>query len=110
MSRTKPVTWAKVMAGTAVLALSLAACGSDDSSTPSATDTNTPSESAEPTESESSAPAETLHQRQVQGQPDSGNALRVGGILPLTGNLAFLGPAGDRGRRPGRLRDQRRGG
>ena len=46
MSRTNPVTWAKVMAGTAVLALSLAACGSDDSSTPEAQDTNTPSESA----------------------------------------------------------------
>ena len=40
VSRTNPVTWAKVMAGTAVLALSLAACGSDDSSTPSAQDTN----------------------------------------------------------------------
>ena len=92
MSRTKPVTWAKVMAGTAVLALSLAACGSDDSSTPSATDSNTPSESAEPTESESSAPAETFTNDKCKGNQDSSNALRVGGILPLTGNLAFLGP------------------
>ena len=92
MSRTNPVTWAKVMAGTAVLALSLAACGSDDSSTPSATDSNTPSESAEPTESESSAPAETFTNDKCKGNQDSSNTLRVGGILPLTGNLAFLGP------------------
>ena len=92
MSRTNPVTWAKVMAGTAVLALSLAACGSDDSSTPSATDSNTPSESAEPTESESSAPAETFTNDKCKGNQDSSSALRVGGILPLTGNLAFLGP------------------
>jgi len=93
VSRTNPVTWAKVMAGTAVLALSLAACGSDDSSTPSATDSNSPSESAEPTEAESSeAPAETFTNDKCKGNQDSSNALRVGGILPLTGNLAFLGP------------------
>ena len=48
MSRTKPVTWAKVMAGTAVLALSLAACSGDDSSTPpQAEDTDRSVESPE---------------------------------------------------------------
>ena len=91
MSRTKPVTWAKVMAGTAVLALSLVACGNDDSSTPSASDTNTPSETA--SESESSAPpAATFTNDKCKGNQTSANAFRVGGILPLTGNLAFLGP------------------
>ena len=93
MSRTKPVTWAKVMAGTAVLALSLAACGSDDSSTPEATDTNTPSESTSAPTEESSAPADdTFTNDKCKGNQNSSNALRVGGILPLTGNLAFLGP------------------
>ncbi len=91
MSRTKPVTWAKVMAGTAVLALSLAACGGDDSSTPTADDTNTPS--SEPTETESSeAPAETFTNDKCKNNQTSADTLRVGGILPLTGNLAFLGP------------------
>jgi branched-chain amino acid transport system substrate-binding protein len=84
------VTWAKVMAGTAVLALSLAACGSDDSSTPSAQDTNEPSETTSPTES--SAPADNFTNDKCKNNQTSANALRVGGILPLTGNLAFLGP------------------
>ena len=91
MSRTKPVTWAKVMAGTAVLALSLAACGSDDSSTPSAQDTNEPSETSSPTESES-APADTFTNDKCKNNQNSSNAFAVGGILPLTGTLAFLGP------------------
>jgi neutral amino acid transport system substrate-binding protein len=92
VSRTKPVTWAKVMAGTAVLALSLAACGSDDSSTPSAQDTNEPSDTTSPTESESSAPADNFTNDKCKNNQTSADALRVGGILPLTGNLAFLGP------------------
>jgi branched-chain amino acid transport system substrate-binding protein len=82
------VTWAKVMAGTAVLALSLAACGGDDSSSPQAEDTNSPS--SEPSETESSAPAFTNDK--CKNNQTSANALAVGGILPLTGNLAFLGP------------------
>src|SRR3954454_1534876 len=80
------------MAGTAVLAMSLVACGSNDSSTPEAQDTNSPSDSASASESESSAPAETFTNDKCKGNQDSSNALRVGGILPLTGNLAFLGP------------------
>jgi branched-chain amino acid transport system substrate-binding protein len=84
------VTWAKVMAGTAVLALSLVACGSDDSSTPTADDTNSPS--SEPSETESSAPAETFTNDKCKNGQTSADTLRVGGILPLTGNLAFLGP------------------
>jgi len=78
------------MAGTAVLALSLAACGSDDSSTPSASDTNSPS--ASESASESSAPAENFAAFKCKGNQTSANAFRVGGILPLTGNLSYLGP------------------
>jgi len=89
VSRTKPVTWAKVMAGTAVLALTLAACGGDESE-PEATDTSTPSET--PSETESSAPADTFTNDKCKGNQTSANAFRAGGILPLTGNLAFLGP------------------
>jgi neutral amino acid transport system substrate-binding protein len=90
VSRSKPVTWAKVMAGTAVLALSLAACGGDDSNTPEAQDPNTPSDS--PTESDSAPAEETFTNDKCKNNQSSANALRVGGILPLTGNLAFLGP------------------
>ncbi len=92
MSRTKTVTWAKVVAGTAVLAMSLVACGSDDSSTPEAQDTNSPSESTSASESASSAPAETFTNDKCKGGQDSSSAFYAGGILPLTGNLAFLGP------------------
>ena len=35
---------------------------------------------------------ETFTNDKCKGNQDSSNALRVGGILPLTGNLAFLGP------------------
>jgi neutral amino acid transport system substrate-binding protein len=84
------MTWAKVMAGTAVLALSLAACGGDDASEPQAEDTNTPTETTSPTESE--APADSFTNDKCKNNQTSANALRVGGILPLTGNLAFLGP------------------
>jgi branched-chain amino acid transport system substrate-binding protein len=86
------MTWAKVMAGTAVLALSLAACGGDDSSTPTATDTESSSPEATPSESESSAPADTFTNDKCKNNQDSSNSFHVGGILPLTGNLAFLGP------------------
>ncbi len=93
MSRTKPATWVKVMAGTAVLTMSLAACGSDDSSSPEAQDTASPSESAEASPSESeAAPADNFTNDKCKGNQTSANAFRAGGILPLTGNLAFLGP------------------
>jgi branched-chain amino acid transport system substrate-binding protein len=87
------MSWAKVMAGTAALALSLAACGGSNSSTPSASDTNSPSEttSSSPSES-SSAPADVFTNDKCKDSQTSANSFRVGGILPLTGNLAFLGP------------------
>jgi len=86
------MTWAKVMAGTAVLSMSLAACGSSDSSTPTATDSNSPTESTSASESSSSAPADTFTNDKCKNSQSSADSFRVGGILPLTGNLAFLGP------------------
>jgi len=79
------------MAGTAALTMTLAACGSNTD--PEATDTPSSSGSASdtPSESESSAPAETFTNDKCKGET-SADAFRVGGILPLTGNLAFLGP------------------
>ncbi len=71
------------MAGTAVLSLSLAACGSDEPSTGS----EDPSES--PT-SESTEDTRTFTNDKCSGAAK--DAFKVGGILPLTGNLAFLGP------------------
>lgn len=74
------------MAGTAALTLSLAACGSDEPDSGSEA-----SESPSPTES-SSAPAEAFTNDECAGNQTSANAFKVGGVLPLTGNLAFLGP------------------
>ncbi len=74
------------MAGTAVLGLVLSACGSD-SSTDATDDTST-----SPTTSESSGATETFTNDECKAGQKSTDAFKVGGILPLTGNLAFLGP------------------
>ncbi|GAA2117650.1 ABC transporter substrate-binding protein [Nocardioides bigeumensis] len=89
MNRSRTTPWVKLLAGTAVLTLTLAACGSEDPE-PEADDTPTASES---TDEESEAPAEeTFTNDKCTGDQSADNAFRVGGILPLTGNLAFLGP------------------
>ena len=85
MNRSRTATWVKLMAGTAVLSLSLAACGSDDSG--EAGDDTSPSAS----ESDTSAD-ETFTNDRCSGGSTSADTFKVGGILPLTGNLAFLGP------------------
>jgi neutral amino acid transport system substrate-binding protein len=72
------------MAGTAVLSLALTACGSDNSSESSASDKSSASGS--------SSSSEDYTNDKCSGSQTSANAFRVGGILPLTGNLAFLGP------------------
>jgi branched-chain amino acid transport system substrate-binding protein len=84
VNRSSTATWVKLMAGTAVLSLSLAACGSDDDS-PEASDS--PSEST----SQSSSAAQPTND-QCKNGTTSADTFKVGGILPLTGNLAFLGP------------------
>ena len=82
------------MAGTAAiglcLGLSLVACGDDGDDDAS----DEPTTSAEPTESESeSEPSEpALTDDKCASGATSADTFKVGGILPLTGNLAFLGP------------------
>jgi branched-chain amino acid transport system substrate-binding protein len=78
------------MAGTAALTLALAACG-DDGEEPDATDDPTTSEtSEEPSEEPADTPAFTNDV--CAAGATSADSFKVGGILPLTGNLAFLGP------------------
>ena len=91
MNRPRTTSWVKLLAGTAALTLTLAACGSTED--PEATDTPTNSESADesPSEAESSAAEETFTVEKCTNET-SADSFRVGGILPLTGNLAFLGP------------------
>ncbi|GAA1144942.1 ABC transporter substrate-binding protein [Nocardioides aquiterrae] len=75
------------MAGTAVLSFGLAACGSSDSGGGSAAE-----ESPSATQ-ETSAPAtDTYTDDKCSSGQTSADTFRVGGILPLTGSLAFLGP------------------
>jgi branched-chain amino acid transport system substrate-binding protein len=77
------------MASTAILTLSLAACGSDNN--PAATDTSTTSS---PSTSESTSPPadETFTNDKCASGATSADSFKVGGILPLTGSLAYLGP------------------
>ena len=76
----------------AALGLGLAACGDDASSGSDAGDDTSSSSSAAPSEdtSESAAPAFT--DDKCAGSATSADSFKAGGILPLTGNLAFLGP------------------
>ncbi len=87
MNRSRTTSWVKLLAGTAALTLTLAACGSEDPE-PEADDSSTPSAS----ESEGESPAAETFTNDKCGGETSADAFRVGGILPLTGNLAFLGP------------------
>lgn len=79
---------ARVLAGTAVLSMTLAACGSDNSSSAAKDKT---SSSASASESSTTSTEKFTNDKCSAGQT-SANAFKVGGILPLTGNLAFLGP------------------
>jgi branched-chain amino acid transport system substrate-binding protein len=89
VNRSRTTSWVKLLAGTAALTLTLAACGSEDPND-EADDSSSPTEST--SEEESSAPEETFTNDKCDGSASADNAFRVGGILPLTGNLAFLGP------------------
>lgn len=74
------------MAGTAVLSFALAACGSD-----SGDDKASSSDNPSASESGSTAAADYTNDK-CTGKATSADTYRVGGILPLTGNLAYLGP------------------
>lgn len=86
MNRTK-TNWVRLMAGTAVLGLALTACGSDSDGGDA-----DPKASDSPSESDSAAAADSFTNDKCAPNQTSADTLRVGGILPLTGNLAFLGP------------------
>jgi branched-chain amino acid transport system substrate-binding protein len=75
----------------AALGLSLVACG-DDGDSGDDSNAGDESSSAAPSDdtSESAAPAFTNDK--CAGGATSADSFKVGGILPLTGNLAFLGP------------------
>jgi neutral amino acid transport system substrate-binding protein len=76
------------MAGTAALGLALTACGGDSSdgdADAGASDSPTASDSG-------SAPADSFTNDKCASGATSADTFRVGGILPLTGSLAFLGP------------------
>ncbi len=88
MNRTSSASWVKLMAGTAALTLTLAACGSSGDDTTDTTASDSPSAS----ESSSAAATDTFTNDTCSADQTSADTLRVGGILPLTGNLAFLGP------------------
>ncbi len=72
------------MAGAATLSLALTACGSDSDDG----DTDAGSESSESPTSETV----TYTNDECSGDTTSADTFKVGGILPLTGNLAYLGP------------------
>ncbi|MBB6626293.1 ABC transporter substrate-binding protein [Nocardioides sp. KIGAM211] len=79
------------MAGTAALGFVLTACGSSDES-PDAKDSSSSSPSASSSESASGSTDETFTNDKCKSGQTSADTFKVGGILPLTGNLAYLGP------------------
>lgn len=94
MNRSKTATWVKLMAGAAVLSLSLTACGSDDDTDPpQAGDSPDTSETTPAEEPDDTGDAEDAFTNdECDGNTSSADTFKAGGILPLTGNLAFLGP------------------
>ncbi|WP_205305007.1 ABC transporter substrate-binding protein [Nocardioides sp. 616] len=85
MNRSTSASWLKVMAGAATLSLALTACGSE-----SDTEANEdPTDSASASESTDAA---AFTNDECGTDTTSKDTFKVGGILPLTGNLAYLGP------------------
>jgi neutral amino acid transport system substrate-binding protein len=74
----------------AALGLSLVACGDDGDSGSDASDDESSSAAAPTEETSEAAPAFTNDK--CAAGASSADSFYVGGILPLTGNLAFLGP------------------
>jgi neutral amino acid transport system substrate-binding protein len=90
VNRSTTASWVKLMAGTAALTLALAACGDDGGDEPEAEATDTPSETQSETSEPPAEPAFTNDA--CAAGATSADSFKVAGILPLTGNLAFLGP------------------
>jgi len=79
-----------IAAAAVLLGVVLAACGDDGDSGTSA-DTTTPSDSA-PAETSTSSAATSFTDDKCDAGATSADTFKVGGVLPMTGNLAFLGP------------------
>ncbi|MFC7497490.1 MULTISPECIES: ABC transporter substrate-binding protein [unclassified Nocardioides] len=73
------------MAGTAALSFALTACGGDS-------DDGGDEPQAEDTATSEAPAADSFTNDKCAGSATSADSFRVGGILPLTGNLAYLGP------------------
>jgi neutral amino acid transport system substrate-binding protein len=86
VNRSRTATWVRLMAGTAVLGLALTACGGDSS------DNADDSSGSSPSASGSSSGSDSFTNDKCAANQTSADSFRVGGILPLTGNLAYLGP------------------
>ncbi|MGA8047806.1 MAG: ABC transporter substrate-binding protein [Dermatophilaceae bacterium] len=87
MIRPKSALWLKTLAGAAALSLTLAACGSSEEPEDTATGTDTATE-----ETTDAGAGEDFTNDECASDSTSADTFKVGGILPLTGNLAFLGP------------------
>lgn len=93
MNRSTTASWVKLMAGTAALSMALVACGSDDGGDEGAGSEESSSSAASPSESGSeSADTASFTNDECASGASSADSFVAGGILPLTGNLAFLGP------------------
>lgn len=87
--RPKKAVWLKSLAGAAALSLTLAACGSGGDTAaddPTSDDTTTSD-----TDGDTAASEEFTNDECASGS-SSADTFKAAGILPLTGNLAFLGP------------------
>ncbi len=90
VNRSTPAHWVKLMAGTAALSLTLAACGGSDDEGDAAADPAPSSSTSEP--AETTAPAADYVDAPCAAGTTTADAFKAAGILPLTGSLAFLGP------------------
>jgi neutral amino acid transport system substrate-binding protein len=95
VNRSTNANWAKLVAGTAILSFGLVACGGNSNGNASDSDTSSSAPapaSSSATTATSSAAAPTLQDFKCDANATSATAFKVGGILPATGNLAFLDP------------------
>jgi neutral amino acid transport system substrate-binding protein len=77
----------------AALGLSLAACGDDGDSGSDSSSGDKTTSTASPSDETSSSPSTAAFTNdKCASGATSADSFKVGGILPLTGNLAFLGP------------------
>ena len=88
MIRPNSALWLRTLAGAAALSLTLAACGSSEEPEDTATGTDTATEEM----TDDAGAGEDFTNDECASDSTSADTFKVGGILPLTGNLAFLGP------------------